>query len=142
MLGEDRLICLESGIYEFNALSLGGDEEFEDLSPRAKCVVLDMLATIRELQTRVALLLEQAGFADLMIRKLRVHEEELGRQLSDSQARVVELETKCERCGLRLSHSGTPDQAYGVTTTSAPIGNADFDVVYIDGKPTGKVVLE
>jgi hypothetical protein len=67
VLSEDRLTCLEAGIYEFSALSLGGeglDEEFEDLSPKAKVVVLDMLSTIRELQARVAELEEALWAVD------------------------------------------------------------------------------
>ena len=53
MLSELALTCLEAAIYEFGALSLGGEDDFEDLSPRAKVRVLDMLATIRELQAQV-----------------------------------------------------------------------------------------
>lgn len=54
------------------------------------------------------------------------------------KARVKELETQCERCGLKLAHGAPPenDEMYSV-----PITTVDGSVHYIDYRTYGEVFI-
>jgi hypothetical protein len=90
MLSDFALMCYEGGIREFGALPIG-DEQFETLSPKAKTAFSEMLATIRELQARVAELEEVERKAIAQSEYIQSHgltEYEMARL----KARVEELE--------------------------------------------------
>jgi hypothetical protein len=62
-------------------------------------------------------------------------------ELKRLRERLAELETKCDRCGLRLSHMVTPEQD-ALYRTARVTTTADAGVYWIDDTPIARMVPE
>jgi len=129
--------------YEFHVKIAEEDVRDGDATPWER-VVAAFASTIRELQARVA----ELETPKTQIQELQVwgEENEIVNGEIIRRKRVLQyyvdkadgLQARVEELESRLNPP-CPDPSFDTFYLDA---NADFDVTYIDGKPTGKVVLE